>query len=237
MQGTIKNMRITNTKILLTVIICLVALTCTFVVWKLHIYTPGSLTITTTAGNYGLFIDNLDSGYFSTTDANVKKIIQAYLTNQDAKTDSDKYGYSLVYYYTNNVFITEGLFSPTDRNSVSAFVMYDMKTGKPISECNILAKAGLYKDADLLLSVSYLDNGKQGACLYERGTPNFTFIDLTSKLSSTEILFNDPAGRNLHADIKGVDTQKKTFAMGVYDTTKKDADGNYAYKRSLTISY
>lgn len=212
-----------------------------FSVWKLNTSTPGAPSIDdSTSGNYGLFIDNLDSGYFSTTDANVKKIVQAYLTKPDAKTDSDKYGYSLVYYYNKDVFITEELFSPTDRNSVSGFAMYDMKTGKPISNCLIYAQAGLYKDTDLLLSVSYKDNGvsmKFGACLYERGTPNFAFIDLTSKLGANETLFSDPAGRNLHANIKDVDTQKKIFAVDVYDTTKKDAAGNYAYKRSIEVSY
>jgi len=227
-------------KTIIGAVIILAILVCGFAVWKLHAPSSDTLTIDTGSGNYGLFIDNLDSGYFSTTDANVKKIVQAYLTNQDTKTDSDKYGYSLVYYYTQDAFIVERLFSSTDRNSVSEFTMYDMKTGKAASDCFIYAHAGLYKDADLLLSASYKDNGvdmKQGACLYERGAPNFTFIDLTSKLATDETLFNDPAGQNLHANTKNVDAQKKTFVVDVYDTTKKDGDGNYAYKRSVAVSY
>lgn len=223
------------------IIIAIAILVCIFAIWKLHASAPSAPTIDDgTSGNYGLFIDNLDSGYFSTTDANVKKIVQAYLTQPEAKRDSDKYGSSLVFYYTKDVFIAEGLFSPTDRNSLSGFAMYDMKAGQQISSCIIYSQAGLYKDNDLLLSVSYEDNGasmKFGACLYERGALNFTFIDLSSKLAANEILFNDPAGRNLKANIKDIDTQKKTFAVDVYDTTKKDGGGNYAYKRSIEVSY
>ena len=166
--------------------------------------------------------------------------MQAYLTQPEAKRDSDKYGSSLVFYYTKDVFTKAELFSSTDRNSVSAFVMYDMKTGKPMNGCLIYAQAGLYKDTDLLLSASFTNNGvdmKQGACFYERGMPNFTFIDLSSKLGANETLFNDPAGRNLKANIKDVDTHKKTFAVDVYDTTKKDGNGNYAYKRSIEVFY
>lgn len=228
-------------KTIVGAVIILAILVCGFAVWKLHTPSSGPLTIDTGSGNYGLYIDNLDSGYFSTTDTNVKKIVQAYLTNPNAKTDADRYGNSLVFYYNKNVFVTAELFSATDRNSVSAFVMHDIKTGKQMFGCLIYPRAGFYKDADLLLSASFTDNGvdmKQGACLYERGAPDFTFIDLTSKLGVNEALFNDPAGRNLHAEIKNVDTQKKTFAIDVYDTTKKDGDGNYAYKRSIEeISY
>ena len=218
-------------------VVVLAIVLCVFAVWKSH--NRNSLSVTN-GGNYGLFIDNLDSGYFSTTDANVKKIVQAYLTKPEAKTDSDKYGSSLVFYYNNDVFITTELFSPTDRNSISAFVMHDMKTGKPIFNCIIYARSGLYKDADLLLSVSFIDNGvtpKFGACLYQRGAVNFSFIDLTPKLSAMETLFSDPTGRDLKAGIKNVDTQKKTFSVDVYDTSKKDQSGNYVYKRSLEVSY
>ncbi|MBV9349331.1 MAG: hypothetical protein JO026_01120 [Patescibacteria group bacterium] len=166
--------------------------------------------------------------------------MQAYLTNPDAKTDADKYGQSLVFYYTKDAFIKERLYSSTDRNSVSAFTMHDMKTGKEISECVILPPAGLYKDSDLLLSVSYVDTGtamKDGVCLYQRSDPNFRFIDLTSKLTANETLFNDPAGRDLKATITNVDTARKTFDVAVYDMTKKSADSSYAYKRSITVAY
>lgn len=206
-----------------------------------NIMSLSPLTITTTTGNYGVFIDNIDSGYFSTTDENVKKIVRAYLTKPEAKTDSDKYDSSLVFYYTKNVFIAAELYSSTDRSSVSAFIMHDMKTGKPIADCNILAQAGLYKDNDLLLSATYKDNGIQGVCLYERGTPNFKFIDLTPQLSSTETLFADPAGQDLRAMINHVDEQKRTFLIDVYDNTIKNASGavvpGYKYKRSIEVSY
>jgi hypothetical protein len=208
--------------------------------WGLRLMTPPAApTIDASSGNYGLFIDNLDSGYFSTTDPNVKNIVLAYLAKPEAKTDSDKYGGSLVFYYTKNAFIREELVSSTDRDSVSAFTMYDMKTGKPISDCSIYAHAGLYKDSDLLLSASFSDGAspKNGVCFYQRGAPNFTFIDLTSRLASTETLFNDPSGRNLNASIRDVDTQGKTFTIAVYDTTRKDADGNYAYTRGIEVAY
>jgi hypothetical protein len=215
-------------------VVALVA--CALAVWQRQSSHGAPMINDSASGNYGLFIDNLDSGYFSTTDQNVKRIVQAYLTDPNAKTDSDKYGYSLVFYYTKEVFIAEGLFSPTDRDSVSGFSMRDMRTGKEIGECDIYAQAGLYKDSDLLVSVSYVGEppyAKTGVCLYERGTPNFTFIDLASKLSSGETLFSDPTGQNLRASMKKVDTQKKAFAVSVYDTAKKGPNGDYAYKRSI----
>ena len=219
---------------------------CVFAVWKLQTSTPGSLNITTTTGNYGLFIDNQDNEYFATHDANVRNIIKTYPSDlyPNAKTDAEKYGSKLVYYYTKENFIAAELYNWSELNNINAFTMYEMKTGKPISECNILGRAGLYKDSDLLISATYIDNGtsmKQGACLYERGTTNFKFIDLTSQLSSTETLFIDPAGQDLRAMIRDVDKQKRTFLVDVYDNTIKDASGTqvfgYKYKRSIEVSY
>lgn len=232
-------------KTILGAVVIIALLACGFAVWKLHSAPetstlPSTLTIDANSGNYGLFINSQDNGYFSTTDANVKKVVQAYLIKPEAKTDSDKYGSSLVFYYTKDVFIKAELFSSTDRNSISGFTMHDMKSGKQISPCYIFPQAGLYKDNDLLLSVSYTEpvpGAKNGVCFYERGASNFTFIDLTSKLSTDEILFSDPTGQSLKANIKDIDTKKKTFAVDVYDTTKKDRSGNYIYKRSIEISY
>ncbi len=205
---------------------------------------PNMLTIDTRSGNYELFIDNEDNEYFSTKDANVKNIIKTYLTKQKeypyGLTDAQNYGSTLVYYYTRDVFIAAGVGDWRDRNSPLGFSLYNMKTGQQISSCVIYSQAGFYKNNDLLLSVSYIDNGtvmKYGACLYQRRSANFTFIDLTSKLGANETLFNDPAGRSLKATIKDVDTQKKTFVVDVNDMTKKDADGNYVYKRSIKVSY
>lgn len=229
-----------NQRILVIAIIVLAVLAGVFAVWKLHTSAPGAPAIDDgTSGNYGLFIDNLDSGYFSTTDANVKKIVEAYLTKPEAKTDSDKYGNSLVFYYNKDVFVTAELSSATDRNSVTAFVMHDMKTGKPMFDCLIYSQAGLYKDTDLLLSASYTDNGvdmKQGVCFYNRGAPNFTFVDLTPQLAKNETLFDDPAGRNLHASLRKVDNDQSVI-VDVYDTSKVDVKGNYAYKRSVKVGY
>lgn len=198
------------------------------------------LTVDTKSGNYGLFIDNTDNDYFSTKDANVKGIINAYLTNPAQiadPTDAQKYGSSLIYYYDSNAFIAAEKSDAANNASVTAFTMRNIKTGQRINDCNIYTSAGLYKDSDLLLSVSSEDNGKFGVCMYKRGDPNFSFIDLSSQLSSTETLFSDPAGQNLKAGIKNVDTQKKTFSVDVYDTSKKDANGAYVYKRSLEVSY
>lgn len=239
-----------NKKTWLVIIVAVAILICAFAVWKLHtlpgVSTPNSLNITTTAGNYGLFIDNQDNEYFSTHDANVRNIIEKYIVPQyiGAKTDAEKYGQSLIYYYTKDNFIAANLYNWADQSNINAFTMYDMKTGKPISECNILARAGMYKDSDILLSASYIDNGtsmKLGACLYERGAPNFKFIDLTPQLSSTETLFADPAGQDLRAMITHIDKEKRTFLVDVYDNTIKDASGavvpGYKYKRSIEVSY
>ena len=213
-----------------------------FAVWKLYTSSPSPLSITTTTGNDGLFIDNQDNNYFSTKDANVRNIIKTYLSKEKDYpyeiTDAQNYGLSLVYFYNQDVFIAAEKHS--FEGGITAFVMHDMKTGQKISDCIIFANAGLYKDTDLLLSVSFIDNGvspKFGACLYERGAPNFTFIDLTPKLSATETFFSDPAGRDLKANIQDVDTQKKTFTVDVYDTGKKDQAGNYVFRRSLEVSY
>lgn len=201
----------------------------------------GTLMVDSNSGNYGLFIDNQDNNYFSTTDANVRKIIETHLAGQyqpNATTDTEKYGYSVVYFYNKDIFIAGEKHSPD--GAVTAFVSHDLKTGEKIGDCTIFANAGLYKDNDLLLSVTYKDNGvdmQQGACLYERGESNFKFIDLSSKLSESESLFSDPAGQNLKAVIKNIDTLKKTFAVEVYDTATKDVSGNYASKKLLEVSY
>lgn len=221
------------------VIVCLALLVCAFAAWKLHSPAATSLNITTTTGNYGLFIDNQDNEYFSTQDANVRNIIQTYIAPQylNAKTDAMKYGNSLIYYYTKDNFIAAGLYNWSDLNNISGFSMFDAKTGKLMSECDILGAAGLYKDADFLISVSYKDNGIQGICFYDRGAPNFTFVDLTPQLAKDETLFDDPMGRNLHASLRNVDTHDQSVLVDVYDTTKRDAKGNYAYKRSIKVGY
>lgn len=200
-----------------------------------------TLTIDNNLGNYGLFIDNQDNSYFSTKDANVKKIIETHLAGQyqpNATTDAEKYGYSVVYFYNKDIFIAGEKHSPD--GLVTAFVSHELKTGEKIGDCTIFANAGLYKDNDLLLSVTYKDNGvdmEQGACLYQRGESNFKFIDLSSKLSESETLFSDPLGQSLAAYIRNVDTQEKTFEVDVYDTGNKDAEGNYVFKRSIEVSY
>lgn len=237
-------MKVSNSKIILIVIVCLAGLGCSWAVWKSHTPAPSALNITTTAGNYGLFIDNQDNEYFATKDANVRNIIKTYLTRGKdypyELTDAEKYGERLVYYYTKENFMVAELYYWANINNIDVFSMYDTKTGQQISECSIYAQAGLYKDSDFLLSASSMDvppNAKEGACLYERGAPNFTFIDLSSKLGATETLFSDPTGQTLKANVRNVDTQNKTFTVDVYDTINKDASGNYAYKRSIEISY
>jgi hypothetical protein len=202
------------------------------------------LSITTTAGNYGLFIDNDDNAYFSTQDDNVRNIIRTHLTEQEKYpyeiTDAWNYGHALVYYYTKDGFIAAQRDDWADRNSLSSFAMHDMKTGEQISDCSIFAEAGLYRDSDLLLSATYTDHGnvmRAGACLYERGAPNFTFIDLTSELGPTESLFDDPDGRDLRAAVKGVNTNERTFVVDVYDEGKRDLEGRHPYKRSMEVSY
>ncbi len=155
-------------------------------------------------------------------------------------TDAQRFGYSIIYYYDKDAFIAGSLGDWRDINSLSGFTLYDMKTGKQISPCAIYAQAGLYEEGDLLLSVSYTGEApyaKNGVCLYERGAPNFTFIDLTSKLGANETLFSDPTGQGLWAHIRNVDSRKGMFAVDVYDTTKTDAEGKYAYKRSIAVSY
>lgn len=202
----------------------------------------GKIVIDNSSGNYGRFIEGEDNNYFATRDANVRNIIRTYLTNPTGftdPTDAQKYGFTLIYYYNKDNFIVAEKTDPVS-NVIMGFTMYNMKTGQQISNCAIIPNAGLYKNNDLLLSASFIGVApytKQGICLYERGTPNFTFIDLSSKLSSTETIFNDSTGRSLNATIKNVDTQNKTLVVYVYNTTKKDADGNYAYKRSMKISY
>lgn len=233
-------MKSINSKIIIITIGCLVVLACIFVVWKLHSPAATNLNITTTAGNYGLFIDNQDNEYFSTHDANVRNIIQTYLTRGKdypyELMDAEKYGNTLVYYYTKENFIVAGLYYWANLNNIDAFTLYNTKTGKPISECNILAQAGLYKDSDLLLSVSHKDNGVQGVCFYNRGAPNFTFVDLTPQLAKNETLFDDPMGRNLHASLRKVDNDQ-SIIVDVYDTSKVEVKGNYAYKRSIKVGY
>ncbi len=230
---------------------------CGFLVGKLQkeppaisTVTPEALSIDRNTGNYGLFINNGDNNYFSTHDANVRNIIEAYLANHEDRhpdgypdpTAADIYGRSLVYYFTDDVFIEA--WKNTWDGAVVAYELRDIQSGQIVSDCVIYAESGLYKDEDVLLSVSYTGSflnyppdAKPGVCLYERGAPNFTFIDLSSKLTSTETLFNDVMGQILTASIKDVDTQKRTFAVDVYDTTKTDVDGNYAYKRSIEVSY
>ena len=191
-----------------------------------------------------MFIDNDDNVYFSTQDANVRNIIKTYLTEQKNYpyeiTDAENYGRSLVFYYTKDVFIWASRSDWADRNSLTSFSMRDMKTGEDIGDCGIYKEAGLYKDENLLLSATIIDTGydiKQGVCLYERGAPNFTYVDLTPELVSSETLFNDPEGRNLRANIKDVNVDKRTLVVDVYDEEKKDAEGNHPYKRSIEVSY
>lgn len=234
-----------KSKIILIAIVVLAALACGIGVWKLHNQTPATsraLNITTTTGNYGLFIDNQDSEYFATQDANVRNIINAYLAGLylNPRSEAEKYGNNLVYYYTKDNFIVGGLSYWANINDIQSFVMYDMKTGQPISPCYIYGQAGLYKDANLLLSVSHTEqepDAKNGICFYVRGAPNFNFIDLTPQLGANETLFKDPTGQSLAATVKDVDTKNQTFSVEVYDTTKKGADGNYAYKRSIELSF
>lgn len=202
-----------------------------------------ALIINTNSGNYEQFIDTTDSDYFSTKDENVKNIIKTHLAKQKEYpykiTDTQNYGYTQVYYYTKDSFIVGGKIDPANIN-VAGYDMYDMKTGQKINECAIYTNAGFYRDKDLLLSVSFKDNGvdiKYGACLYKRGNVNFAFLDVSSKLDQTETIFSDPAGQNLKAVIKNVNTQNKTFVVDVYDTTKKGLDNNYIYKRSVEVSY
>lgn len=234
-------MKSINTKIILVAVVVLAVLACAFAIWKLHTPASAPLSITTTTGNYGLFINNQDNEYFSTHDANVRNIIKAYLSDLyiNPKTDAEKYGNKLVYYYTKDNFIVAGLYYWANLNNIDAFAMYDMKTGKPMSSCLIYAQAGLYRDPDLLLSASFTDNGvdmKQGVCFYNRGAPNFTFVDLTPQLAKNETLFDDPAGRNLHASLRKVDNDQSVI-VDVYDTSKVDVKGNYAYKRIIKVGY
>lgn len=203
---------------------------------------PSALKITTAAGNYGLFIDNDDNAYFSTHDPIVRNIIETYLAEKEYPydTDAEMYGNALVYYYTKDRFIAAWRHDWADRNSLSSFAMHDVKTGEWISDCTIFRDAGLYRDSDLLLSVTHIDDGntvRKGACLYERGASNFVFIDLTSKLLPTEDLFNDPTGGRLKAAIREVDTNARTFVVDVFDTEREDAEGGYARKRSIEVSY
>lgn len=236
-------MKSINTKIILLAVVVLAVLACAFAIWKLHTPASTSLSITTTTGNYGLFIDNQDSEYFSTHDANVRNIIKTYLTRGKDYPyeipDAEKYGETLVYYYTKENFIVAGLYYWANLNNIDAFTMYGTKTGKPMNSCLIYAQAGLYKDPDLLLSASFTDNGvdmKQGVCFYNRGAPNFTFVDLTPQLAQNETLFDDSAGRNLHASLRKVDNDQSVI-VDVYDTSKVDVKGNYVYKRSIKVGY
>lgn len=100
--------------------------------------------------------------------------------------------------------------------------------------------AGRHRDSNTLLSATYRDTGARteyGACLYERGLPNVTFIDLTGRLSGTETLFSDPKGQDLRASITDVDTEGRSFVVDVYDTTKKESEDRYTRTRSIEVSY
>lgn len=209
----------------------------TLVVMMWYIFTP--LNITTT-GNYGLFIDNQDNNYFSTSDLNVRNIVKTHLAKGEDYpyeiTDAERYGHKLVFYYTKDVFVV------AEKNSwdapVVAFAMNSMKTGEKISVCSIFAEAGLYKSEDILVSASFLNNGDtQGVCLYERGEANFAFINLDAELSPTETFFNDPTGQRLSAGIKNVDINKNTLLLDVYDRSRVGRDGNYAHNRILKVIY
>lgn len=200
------------------------------------------VTIDSNSANYGRFIDNTDNWYFSTRDANVKKIIEIHLSNSHGftdPTDAQKYGSYVVYYYDKNSFIVGEKTDPLS-DTPTAYVMRDIKNGQKIGDCIIFREAGLYKSEDALISVSFVDEGvvvKQGVCFYELGAERFTFIDMTPQLGETETLFTDPAGRDLNAVTKNVDTQKKTLTVDVFDKGSRNASGAYVYKRSIEISY
>ncbi|HFC10822.1 MAG TPA: hypothetical protein ENJ75_01340 [Candidatus Kaiserbacteria bacterium] len=201
------------------------------------------ISINLNTGHYGQFIKYGDNNYLSTHDVNVKKIIRTYFTNPFGitnPTEAQKYGYTLIYYYNKSAFIMANLYYWENIHNIASFAMYSMKTGKQISNCTIYSEAGLYKKGNLLLSVSSTGSTtsvKTGICFYERGAPNFTFIDLSPRLSKTETFFSDATGHTLKAVTKNVDTKNKTLDVNVYDTTKKDASGNFAFKRTMKVSY
>ncbi len=218
-----------------------------FAVYRSHISSPSSSTdslrIDTKTNNYAKFIDNANNSYFSTSDVNVKNIIKTYLAKQkdipNKISDEQNYGYAVVYYYTNDVFIVGEKYDPANQNA-AAYDMHDMKNGQQISSCAIARDAGMYKDNDLLLSVSFTDKRgemKHGVCVYNRGESNFKFVDLSSKLTSSESIFSDPSGQSRNASIKNLNTQNKTLFVSVYDKTKKSSDGNYVFKRNMEVAY
>lgn len=194
------------------------------------------VAIVTTSGNYGRFIDNIDNSYFSTQDSNVKSLIETYLVWTPGKTDAEKYGRSLVYYYDTSRFIEAQKVMPNDDSSVSSYVLRNIQNGEIVPGCVIYKDSGLYKGENILLSISFL-NEKQGICIYEKGSSNFNFVDLSSKLAGNETLFKDPAGQLMTASITNVDTKKRIISIGVYSKDKKDSQGNYSISKNINVSF
>ncbi len=201
------------------------------------------ITVDKNSINYGAFITGEDNSYFLTKDNTVKSIITKYLAKQASSqvADTEKYGYSLVYYYDNEKFIEAQKTYSTDDKSINSFILKDIKTGQYVNNsCIIFAKTGSYRDSSILMSGSSRTvgaSGQEGVCIYEKGAANTTFIDLSSKLLATETIFKDPSGQNISTTIKNVDTNKRTFEIDVFSTVKKDSNGNNIYVKSLQLSY
>ena len=201
------------------------------------------LFINTNSSNYGLFIPGPENSYFSTTDPNVKNLISKYLTKQYSSqiSEIEKYGYSLIYYYDNTIFIEAQKSFPNDDRSITSFVTKNISNGQMTNNgCVIFTGTGTYRDDKLLMSASSLASGAsslEGVCLYERGNSNSTFINLSPKLSEEETLFRDPTGQKVLSTIKNVNIKKRTFSIDVFSTTKKDSTGYSRYSRRLMVSY
>lgn len=196
--------------------------------------------VTRTTGNYGIFIDNIDNNYFSTHDSNVRDLIEAYLINKYGKTEAEKYGHSLIFYYDSFRFIEAQKRMPNNNESISAYVLYDTQTGKRVPGCAIIKDAGFYKDESILLSGSFLDSMseiKEGICYYERGFSYFKFVDISSKVNPNETIFKDPAGQMLTASLANIDIKNRTLTVSVYNKSKKDSSGNYLFSRNISLSF
>lgn len=189
------------------------------------------------SNNFNKILGEKDRKYTTTSDANVKGLIERYLRldfigNKRILGD-DRFENSSIIYYNDFIFLAgKGGFI----GELSLYV-----TDQEIkSECKLFGIESI-KTSSSIIASGYPQqeniNQEKGFCIFDKENPAILkYLNLTSKLKENETFVKgSEAYQNIYS--YSIDEVKREITAKVFDKNKKDDVGYSEYVRDITFKY